>query len=204
MSTDPPVAEQLASADFLERIRGINRIEEISTTSDRVSALVPMATEDPIQQVRYAAIARISNFDHEELSSQDAEKVLAAARFVLLNDKEPSCQSGAADLIAGLKLSDGFDDLVDTFNRTTDWMLKFSIAAGLGEMGDPKAFGFLTEILEDNKEGQDLLLITAALGALGELGDKRGIPVIEKYLENEDASIRERASIAHGLLLAKE
>lgn len=204
MKSESPVPEQLGSQDFLDRIRGINRIEEITPTSERISALLPLATEDPNQQVRYAAISRISNFDHEELTAEDEDKVLSAARYVLQNDKESSCQSGAADLIAGLKLRDGFDDLVDVFNRTTDWMLKFSIAAGLGEMGDPKAFGFLTSILQNQDEEQDFLLMAAAIGALGELGDKRGIAVVEKYLENEDASIRERANIAHSMLLEKE
>lgn len=202
-SSDVPVTQQLGSDDFLERIRGINRIEEISGTSEKVSALLPMATEDPNQQVRYAAICRIASFDHESLTEEDATKVLNAARFVMINDKESSCQSGAADVIAGLKLSDGFDDLVDMFNRTSDWMLKFSIAAGLGEMGDPKAFDFLTSIL-NNEESQDFLLITAAIGSLGELGDERGIPIVEKYLENEDRSIQERAQIAHGMLTGKK
>lgn len=195
--------EQLNSPDFLERVRGINRIDEIETTSDRISALIPLAIEDPNQQVRYAAISRISNFDHTKLSEDDSEKVLTAARYVLSNDKESSCQSGAADVIAGLKLNDGFDDLVDAFNRTSDWMLKFSIAAGLGEMGDPKAFDFLTAIL-GNSQGDDFLLTAAAIGALGELGDRRGLPVVEKYLDNEDSSVKERAKIAYNLLLGTE
>lgn len=202
-AAEAPLPEQLASDDFLERIRGINRIEEVSEISDKLSALIPIATEDPNQQVRYAAISRIASFDHTSLSDEDAEKVLSAARFVMLNDKESSCQSGAADVIAGLKLSDGFDDLVDMFNRTSDWMLKFSIAAGLGEMGDPKAFDFLTSVL-DNDQESEFLLKAAAIGALGELGDERGIPVIEKFLSSEDPSIRERAKIAHTMLTGKE
>lgn len=202
-AADAPVAQQLASEDFLERIRGINRIEEVSAISDRLSALIPMATEDPNQQVRYAAISRIASFDHGSLTEDDAKKALTAARFVMVNDKESSCQSGAADVIAGLKLTEGFDDLVDMFNTTSDWMLKFSITAGLGEMGDPKAFDFLISVLDNNNE-QDFLLIAAAIGALGELGDERGIPVVEKYLSNEDAAIQERAKIAHTMLTGKE
>lgn len=203
MATAETVTKQLGSDDFLERIRGINRIEEISAVSDRLSVLVPIATEDPNQQVRYAAISRISNFDAASLSDDDGRRVLDAARSVMLNDKESSCQSAAADLIAGLKLKDGFDDLVDMFNRTSDWMLKFSIAAGLGEMGDPKAYDFLVSVL-NNEEEQDFLLIAAAIGALGELGDKRGIAVVEKFLSNEDSSIQERAKIAHSMLTANK
>lgn len=202
-SADASVGKLLSSEDFLDRVRGINRIDEMADVSERVSALVPIATEDPNQQVRYAAISRISNFDATALSVEDGERVLNAARFVMMNDKESSCQSAAADLIAGLKLKDGFDDLVDMFNRTSDWMLKFSIAAGLGEMGDPKAFDFLVSVL-NNEQEQDFLLIAAAIGALGELGDERGIPVVERFLTNEDSSIQERAKIAHSMLTAKK
>lgn len=194
------VTQLLQSEDFLERIRGINRIDELPSISEKLSSLVPVATSDSNQQVRYAAISRLSNLDVSGMSKQEADTVLDAARYVLLNDKEPSCQSGAADLIAGLKLTDGFDDLVDAFNRTSDWMLKFSIAAGMGEMGDPKAFDFLTSILEDTDGGTDILLTTAAIGALGELGDIRGLAVIEKFLNSDEVSIRERATIAHGVL----
>lgn len=201
--TGKPVKELLSSEDFLERIRGINRVDELSSSSERVSLLIPIATEDSNQQVRYAAISRISNFDPTSLSEADSEKVLTAARYVLVNDRESSCQSGAADLIAGLKLSDGFDDLVDAYNNTSDWMLKFSIAAGLGEMGDPKAFDFLTSIL-DNHNSSEFLLTAAAIGALGELGDERAIPVIERYLNSDDSSVRERAVIAHDILVSKE
>lgn len=203
MQTDPAVRDQLVSKDFLERIRGINRIDEIATTTDQIEALLPIATEDPNQQVRYAAICRMSNLDETKLSADETERVLAACRFVLVNDSESQCQAGAADAIAGLKLTGGFEDLVNMFERTDDWMLKFSIAAGMGEMGDARAFGFLTGVLE-KMDGSDALLLAAVIGALGELGDQRGVQVVEGYLENEDSAVRERANIAHRMLLGKE
>ncbi|PXF41430.1 hypothetical protein BWQ96_08865 [Gracilariopsis chorda] len=196
------VKDMLASDDLLERIRGINRINELPSTSERVETLIKISTGDVNQQVRYAAVSRLSNMDRASLSEEDKEKLLTAARFVLVNDSESSCQSAAADLIAALRLYEGFDDLVDTFNSTSDWMLKFSIAAGLGEMGDAKAFDFLVSIL-DGESSNESLLITAAIGSIGELGDERGLPIVERYLENEDKSVRERAKIARAMLLKK-
>lgn len=194
--------EQLNSTDFLERIRAINRIEEIDETSERIGALIPLATEDSNQQVRYAAISRLSNLGASAVSEVDGDRVLNAARSVLMNDRESSCQAAAADLIAGLKLKKGFEDLVECYGRTDDWMLKFSIAAGMGEMGDGRAFDFLKGILEG--ERNDPLLVAASIGALGELGDERAVPVVERYLESEDDSVKERAIIAHRILIGEE
>lgn len=194
MKTDPPVTEQLSSEDFLERIRGINRIDEVDTVTDRIGLLIPIATDDPNQQVRYAAISRLSNFNSEDITPEDSSKVLSAARYLILNEKEPSCQAGAADCIAGLKLMDGFDDLVQLYETTEDWMLKMSITAGLGEMGAPRAFEFLKDVLDE--ENPDLLLVATTIGSLGELGDKRAVDVVSKYLDADDSAVRERAAIA--------
>ncbi|KAI0563849.1 phycocyanobilin lyase [Gracilaria domingensis] len=173
MSDASKVKEMLVSSDSLDRIRGINRASELDSTSEIVSSLVSLATKDGNQQVRYVAISRLANLDSASLSEEEKEELLTAARYILMNDSESSCQAGAADLIAGLRLSEGFDDLIATFNTTSDWMLKFSIAAGLGEMGDPKAFDFLVSALD--REPQDnFLLVSAIIGSLGELGDERG------------------------------
>lgn len=203
MSDDDAVGTGFESADYIERIRAINRVEETTFTSLEIQQLVKLVTDDGNQQVRYAAISRLSNLDSTRLSADDSRNVLHAARYALANDKEPSCKAGAADLIAGLQLTDGFDDLIDTFAATDDWMLKFSIAAGLGEMGDPRAFDFLKGVLETDVDEQEFLLITAAIGSLGELGDDRALPVIEKFLKHEDSSIQERAQIAYDVLSGK-
>lgn len=201
---DPTIEEQFASPDYLQRIRAINRVEQSTSTNTQVDELVRLAKDDQNPQVRYAAISRLSNLDSARLSDDSANAVLQVARHALEHDKEPSCKAGAADLIAGLKLTEGFDDLINIFNTTDDWMLKFSVAAGLGEMGDARAFDFLAKILEDGGEEADFLLITAAIGSLGELGDKRALPAIEKYLDHKDSSIQERAQIAHAMLSAVE
>lgn len=193
--------EQPEKDDYMERIRSITRVDELPSIAEQVAHLVPLATEDANQQVRYAAISRLSNLDASRLSEEDGKTVLQAARHALKEDKEPSCQAAAADLIAGLRLYDGFDDLVTTFNETSDWVLKFSIAAGVGEMHHPQSYEFLQGVLEHySEDSNDALLIAAAIGALGDLGDERGVSVVEKYLDHPDSSIQDRARIAHDRL----
>lgn len=195
----PSLREQLTSEDSAERLRAVTRIDEVKSVSEQVEILVPIAETDKNPQVRYTAISRLSNFNPQALSASEGALILETARSVLASDEEPTCQAGAADLIAGLKLQDGFDDLVETFNSTKDWMLKFSIAASMGEMSNPKSFEFLETVLNGEEELEGLVLV-GAIGSIGELGDARGIPLLEKYMNHEDASVKERAEMAMELL----
>jgi HEAT repeat protein len=92
----------------------------------------------------------------------------------LHNDSEADVQAAAADALAALKLTEAFDDLRQQYENTPEWLLKFSIVAALGEMGDPRSF----EILEDALLNGEQLVKTVAISALGELGDRRAIPVV--------------------------
>lgn len=194
-ASDEPVEGLLGSQSPLERIRGINRIEEYGTFSDQVEQLAHMSSEDGDNQVRYCAISRLAGVQHDKLSADQATLVLDCAKRVLATDREISCQAGAADVITALKLSEGYDDLIERYRTSTDWVLKFTILAGLGEMGDARSFDFLKEVIDNDGDGESLLL-TAAIGSLGELGDKRGLPIVQKFVEHEDLPLRERAKIA--------
>lgn len=197
--SEDSIESLLGSQSSLERIRGINRIDEYGQFSDQVEQLAHMSSEDGDNQVRYSAISRLASMKRECMSPDQVTLVLDCARKVLTTDREVSCQAGAADVITGLKLSEAFDDLIERYRTTTDWVLKFTILAGLGEMGDERSFDFLKRVIDNDGDGETLLL-TAAIGSLGELGDKRGLPIIEKYLEHEDLPLRERAKIAANLL----
>lgn len=188
----------LESSDYIDRIRGVNRSGEIGDVHDRIQALLPIAGGDPNGQVRFCSLSHLASLKRDAISDEDAASVLEVVREVLSSDVESSCRSGAADVIAGLRLRDGFDDLVACFRASGDWMLKFSIAAGMGELGDPRAFDFLSSILDD--EASDELLITATVGALGDLGDMRALPLIERYMQSDEPSVKERARIAHSML----
>lgn len=196
-------AELLQSDDYVERIRGVNRSSEVSDPHARVALLLPLVTSDPASQVRFCALSHLSAIGAANLTESELSATLEAARAVLRDDKEASCRSGAADVIAGLRLKDGFSDLVDAFNADDDWMTRFSIVAGMGELAHPDAFEFLSGIVEDEESAEGLIL-TAAVGALGDLGDERGVALIKKFVENEDASVSERAKIALDMLEKKD
>ncbi len=44
-------------------------------------------------------------------------------------------QAAAADSIAALKLTEAFEDLQQLYHTTSEWLVKLSIIAALGEMG---------------------------------------------------------------------
>lgn len=66
--------------------------------------------------------------------------------------------------------------------------MQFSIIAALGELGEPQAFTLLQEALGSENE----LVITAAIGALGELRDERAIPLLLPYTTHPDWQVRHR------------
>lgn len=85
------------------------------------------------------------------------------------------------------------------YEESSDLMVRFSILAALGELGNPKAFDLLKYTLENEEES---LLKVAALGSIGELGDNRAIEVVKPFLSSDDASLKERAQIAMNTLSA--
>jgi HEAT repeat protein len=194
-----PVEDPLASPDFLTRVRAINDHRQ-RAPAQVIAALVPLASSDKNPQIRYSAISQLAGLDRTELTDEEKATLLQTSIEMIKNDTDSSWQSGAADVIAGLGLTDGFETLVSTFNETTDWMLKLTIAAGMGEIGDPRASDFLKgEVERAEGEGNELLL-TAIIGALGDIRDPDGLPVIERFLEHPDVSIRQRAAIAVELI----
>lgn len=191
----------LASPDFVKRIRGVNGVRERYTTASGViGALMPLVANDSNPQVRYMAVSQVAGLDAGEISATDGEQVLETCLTMLEKDTDPSCQAGAADAIAGLKLQDGFDKLVDTFNSTSDWMLRFTIAAGIGVMANPRSYEFLTAVLDSVEPVGDELLLTATIGALADLGNVDALPLVDKYLDFPDKAVQERANIAHDIL----
>lgn len=207
------VVEALGSVDFLERLRGITTLttravsSKTEGASERVSALLPLARSDGQSQVRFAALGALASQPREALDDTTLAQVLEVCRAILSGDKEPSCRCGAADAIAALGLHDGFKDLVDALGSAeADWMLKLSILAGLGEMQHPDAFELLASVVEPEgvrheEAHNEPLVYAAAVGALGDLGDERALPIVKRVAEEaSDEAVRERAKIAADML----
>ncbi|MBW4574913.1 MAG: HEAT repeat domain-containing protein [Aphanothece sp. CMT-3BRIN-NPC111] len=182
MSVNPEsVKELLSSENFGDRVRGVNQLRQLEPAI--AFELVQPLVTDSNTRVRYGAVSQMDTLGHQNL-----ETALTILRDRLFNDEEPDVQAAAADALGALKLKEAFEDLQNLYHSTPEWLVKFSIIAALGELGDPRSF----ELLEDAIASDNELVQTAAIGSLGELGDARAIPLIVPYATHSDWQIRYR------------
>ena len=183
MSVTPDSIKQMLSSDDLgDRLRAVNQIRELEDTQVAFE-LIQTAVNDRNARVRYSAISQM-----DTLGGQNLETALTVLRDRLINDPEPDVQAAAADCLGALKLTESFDDLQQLYHNTSEWLVKFSIVATLGELGEPRSFDLLTEALNSDNG----LVQTAAIGSLGDLGDSQAVPLLIPYATNPDWQIRYR------------
>jgi len=176
------IKQMLASEDLGERLRAVNQIRELEDKKIAFE-LAQTAIKDRNTRVRYAAVSQM-----DTLGGQDLQKSLELLLESLHNDPEPDVQAAAADCLGALKLTEAFEDLQKLYYSTPEWLVKFSIVATLGELGDPRSFDLLTEALNSDND----LVQTAAISSLGELGDFRAVELLVPYATNADWQIRYR------------
>ncbi len=190
MSTTPEaVRELLKSEDFGQRLSAVVLIRQLEPTI--AFELIQIAINDPNTRVRYSAVSQLASLGNHDKAI--AQEIL---RDRLINDPESDVQAAAADAIGALKFTDAFDDLAALYHQNDQWLVRFSIIAALGELGDPKAFDLLEEALASDES----LIKTAAIGSLGELGDIRAVPLLIPYATADDWQIRHRVVQALGHL----
>ncbi|KKD37242.1 MAG: HEAT repeat domain-containing protein [Limnoraphis robusta] len=186
MSITPESVQQLLSSEDLgDRLRGVNQLRQLEP--ETAFALIQSAVADRDTRVRYAAVSQLST-----LGEQDRTRALQLLRECLLQDPEADVKAAAADAIGGLKLREAFDELEQVYHNTSEWLIKLSIVAALAELGEPRGF----ELLEDALKGDNDLIRTVAIGAMGELGDRRAIPLLLPYAGDPDWQIRHRVAQA--------
>ncbi|MGB6166968.1 MAG: HEAT repeat domain-containing protein, partial [Geitlerinemataceae cyanobacterium] len=127
-------------------------------------------------------------------------KTLELLRDRLHHDSELDVKAAAADSLGALKLVEAFDDLKQVYQQSSDWIIRLSIVAALGEMGEPQAF----EILQDALQSEEDLVKGAAIGALGEQGDDRAVALLLPFIDHDDWQIRFRVAQALGRLGSTE
>ncbi|MBD2430544.1 MULTISPECIES: phycobilisome degradation protein NblB [Fischerella] len=190
MSVNPESVKQLlVSEDLGDRLRAVNQIRQLEPTIG--FELIQNAINDSNSRVRYSAV---SQFD--TLGGQNLDLSLSILRDRLLNDPEPDVQAAAADCLGALKLKAAFEDLQQLYQTSNEWIVKFSIIATLGELGDPRSFELLQQALSSDNE----LVQTAAISSLGDLGDTQAVPLLAPYATNPDWQIRYRVAQALGRL----
>ncbi|MCG5060127.1 MAG: HEAT repeat domain-containing protein [Limnoraphis sp. WC205] len=186
MSITPESVQQLLSSEDLgDRLRGVNQLRQLEP--ETAFALIQSAVADRDTRVRYAAVSQLST-----LGEQDRTRALQLLRECLLQDPEADVKAAAADAIGGLKLREAFDELEQVYHNTSEWLIKLSIVAALAELEEPRGF----ELLEDALKGDNDLIRTVAIGAMGELGDRRAIPLLLPYACDPDWQIRHRVAQA--------
>ncbi|NEO93412.1 MAG: HEAT repeat domain-containing protein, partial [Moorea sp. SIO3G5] len=179
--TRESVQELLNSTDFGQRISGLNQLRQLEP-SVAFELIQPLVKDNNVR-IRYGAVSQLHT-----LGNQDLTLALTLLRDRLLNDPEPDVQAAAADSLSALKLTEAYDDLERTYHQTSEWIIKFSIIAALGELGEPRSF----QLLEDALKSDTSLIQTAAISSLGELGDPRAVPLLIPFATNSDWQIRYR------------
>ena len=182
--TPDTVKKKLESEDLGDRLRGVNEIRELEPAVG--FELIQSAITDENARVRYSAV---SQFD--TLGTQDLDKSLNLLRG-LLQDPEADVKAAAADCLGGLKLVAAFDDLQQLYQSTEDWIIKLSVIAALGELGEPRGFELLKQALSEDND----LVKTAAISSMGELGNPEGISILTPYSKDSDWQIRFRVAQA--------
>lgn len=183
MSVTPESVKQMLSSENLgDRLRAVNQIRELEDTVIAFE-LAQTAINDRNARVRYSAVSQM-----DTLGGQDLQTALNLLRDRLFNDPEPDVQAAAADCLGALKLTEAFEDLQQVYHTTSEWLVKFSIIATLGELGDPRAFDLLKEALTSENE----LVRTAAISSFGDLGDVGAVELLIPYATNPDWQIRYR------------
>ncbi|HLP90016.1 MAG TPA: HEAT repeat domain-containing protein [Nostocaceae cyanobacterium] len=175
------IRESLSSENLGDRLRAVNQIRELEPAIG--FELIQIAINDQNSRVRYSAISQM-----DTLGGQDLDLALQILRDRLLHDPEADVQAAAADCLGALKLHTAFADLQQVYNTTSEWLVKFSIIATLGELGDPRGFEMLKEALDSDVD----LIKTAAISSLGELGNLEAIALLKPYATDPDWQVRYR------------
>lgn len=183
--TSESVALLLASADYGDRLRGLNQLRTLDAAI--AFPMVCQAVGDPNARVRYLAVSQLSGLGHEDLSL-----ALDLLLERLQTDKEIDVRAAAADSLGALGLSQAYPELAALYRSNSDWLLQVSIVAALGELGAPEAVELLQEALGSPVE----LVQTAAIAALGELGDRQAVPWLIPLVEHSDWQVRYRVAQA--------
>lgn len=179
--TPDSVRDLLHSEDYGDRLRAVNQLRDLDPAV--AFDLAQVAANDGNARVRYAAISQLAS-----LGQQDLATVKPLLIRALTNDPEPDVQAAAADAIGGLQLRSAYADLAAIYHSSGEWLVQFSIIAALGELGEPQAFDLLQEAVQSDND----LVITAAIGALGELQDDRAVPLLLTFTTHPDWQVRHR------------
>ena len=188
MSDPETVQALLQDADWGRRLHGVEQCRQLEPAV--ALDLLKEVVTDRNARVRYAAVSQLGNM--VGLSAAQKQELLPLLRERLYGDSEADVQAAAADALAGLGLTEAYEDLERAYRESPEWLVKFSVIAGLGVLGDRRAYPLLLEALAADID----LLQLAAIGALADLGDVRAIPHLGALVNHPDWQVRLRLAQA--------
>jgi len=139
-----------------------------------------------------------SEFDSVDPAPPSSERSVADLRTVLCNEEEKMFQRmRALFALRNIGGKDSVDALAAAYESKSA-LLKHEIAYVMGQMQDPHAVPHLIERLEDAEE--DVMVRHEAAEALGAIGDRTALDVLERFVDDDEVVIAESCEVALDLL----
>ena len=139
-----------------------------------------------------------SEFDSVDPAPPSSERSVADLRTVLCNEDEKMFQRmRALFALRNIGGKDSVDALAAAYDSKSA-LLKHEIAYVMGQMQNPHAVPHLIERLEDAEE--DVMVRHEAAEALGAIGDRTALDVLERFVDDDEVVIAESCEVALDLL----
>ena len=139
-----------------------------------------------------------SEFDSVDPAPPSSERGVADLRTVLCDEEEKMFQRmRALFALRNIGGKDSVDALAAAYVSKSA-LLKHEIAYVMGQMQDPHAVPHLIERLEDGEE--DVMVRHEAAEALGAIGDRTALDVLERFVDDDEVVIAESCEVALDLL----
>tara|TARA_B100000614_G_scaffold107371_2_gene96604 strand:- start:21402 stop:21887 length:486 start_codon:yes stop_codon:yes gene_type:complete len=139
-----------------------------------------------------------SEFDSVDPAPPSSERSVADLRVVLCNEDEKMFQRmRALFALRNIGGRDSVEALAAAYESKSA-LLKHEIAYVMGQMQDPHAVPHLIERLEDGEE--DVMVRHEAAEALGAIGDRTALEVLERFVDDDEVVIAESCEVALDLL----
>jgi len=139
-----------------------------------------------------------SEFDSVDPAPPSSERSVADLRTVLCNEDEKMFQRmRVLFALCNIGGKDSVDALAAAYESKSA-LLKHEIAYVMGQMQDPHAVPHLIERLEDAEE--DVMVRHEAAEALGAIGDRAALDVLERFVDDDEVVIAESCEVALDLL----
>ena len=139
-----------------------------------------------------------SEFDSVDPAPPSSERSVADLRTILCDENEKMFQRmRALFALRNIGGTDSVDALAAAYDSKSA-LLKHEIAYVMGQMQDPHAVPHLIERLEDGEE--DVMVRHEAAEALGAIGDRTALDVLERFVDDDEVVIAESCEVALDLL----